>query len=1455
VKLHTDLFLKKNPMKSINNILVLLLLFFFTISSVSVTLSNEKFSSRKKPALVVKKKNVKGIRRFSFEQKYSYGTNQKKIIKSYYLEDFESQNFPPTGWSISNPDSDITWLLSTEASAFGVGIASTFMNFYDYDASTETDTLFTPILTGLQNGDSLKFNIAYARYGQFSDSLFVLLSTNGGNTFSRIYKKGGDSLKTAVTDDYFIPGPAQWRTEKLVLPSTVANNNVLIAFVGYNDFGNNLFLDNIKIGKQPLADVSVTSVRLFPEPYLINVPISVQTKLMWGGTGTPPQTIGLVYKLNAVPEFQNDGQFQNFNAFWSGNPPTATLTFVTPFSPNSIGEKTMYVRSFYLPDSTVNNDVGFKKFTVTKKITSFPYADSFEDSLSAWSTASFSLSNSWTRGNPNKEFITKAYSGKKCWVTDTLGTYRELENSFILSPVFDFSSLSETPIVSFFHNYQTEGGYDGAVLEYSIDGINFSTLGLFNNTSAVHWYDVEDSVAFIGDGNWGYSSSDYDFEDSGWVQSSFKLDDLVLQPSVRFRFRFGSDESETEEGWAIDDFRITFSAMVSGTVFNDKNGNAYRDSNETGIANWKVYQFGPHFNVDMEYDIDSTMTDSLGNYVFQNILPGIVTIQEEENVHWSQTFPPLNEDNERIHVLRTLGNDTLKGKNFGNVRFSHISGMKFHDANANGIKDSNENGLSGWKIVLRKLTADTVLTDSLGNFYFDNLKPGVYRLSEIPQDGWIQTVPPTKEYIIQISIGQHRENMLFGNTEASSISGIKWNDENSNGVFDSNEIGIEHWKFVVTGTANDTVETNANGIYKFNNLLSGVYQINEVKKDGWIQSYPEGNGAYEIVLPNKTDTTGFNFGNFQLATISGTLYEDRNQDGILDSTEKTPIKNIRIALSGTMADTVTSDSVGRFLFYGLESGTYTISPLVSNEWEVTYPSSGNYTLQLSSGQHLVENIFGLFKYGKVMGKVFHDLNANAQFDNDEPFLSSWQLTIVGAKNDSTFSDSSGYFSFEQLHAGNYTLKVLRPNNWYHSLPSSGLYVLSIKSGSVIEGKNFGNFKKGNITGITFHDFNGNGNIDTSDAPLFGWKVKITGPELDSMFTDVNGQYIFSSLRPGNYVVSEFVKTGWLQTFPVGSGGHNITLISGDSLWGRNFGNAFPCQLSGYSFVDYNGNGMRDSGDNGISQRIIRLSGTATYTLLSNQSGNFQFINLSPGQYFLRQEQEDEWIQTLPPPPGLYALNLFSGTVDSGKDFGNFQLGKIIGRKFNDFNGNGTYDEGEPFLPNWKIRLNGTKTDSLLTDAEGWFMFNGLFHGEYIVSEQQQSGWTQTYPTSPGTYTIQILSGTIVDTVYFGNRLTTSVTEIEGIPTTFALHQNFPNPFNPTTNIQFDIPNLAHVSICIYDVLGEKIATVIEKKLSAGKYTLEFNAASIKSGVYFYRMVAVSESGENFSSLKKMILLK
>lgn len=88
------------------------------------------------------------------------------------------------------------------------------------------------------------------------------------------------------------------------------------------------------------------------------------------------------------------------------------------------------------------------------------------------------------------------------------------------------------------------------------------------------------------------------------------------------------------------------------------------------------------------------------------------------------------------------------------------------------------------------------------------------------------------------------------------------------------------------------------------------------------------------------------------------------------------------------------------------------------------------------------------------------------------------------------------------------------------------------------------------------------------------------------------------------------------------------------------------------------------------------------------------------------------------------------------------------------------------------------------------------------------------------------------------------------PTAYQLHQNYPNPFNPTTEIQFALPQAGKVVLDVYNVLGHKVATLVDGQMNAGVHSITFNAGQLPSGIYFYKIQT-----NNFSSIKKMSLLK
>ncbi len=93
------------------------------------------------------------------------------------------------------------------------------------------------------------------------------------------------------------------------------------------------------------------------------------------------------------------------------------------------------------------------------------------------------------------------------------------------------------------------------------------------------------------------------------------------------------------------------------------------------------------------------------------------------------------------------------------------------------------------------------------------------------------------------------------------------------------------------------------------------------------------------------------------------------------------------------------------------------------------------------------------------------------------------------------------------------------------------------------------------------------------------------------------------------------------------------------------------------------------------------------------------------------------------------------------------------------------------------------------------------------------------------------------------------------PVQFEVYQNYPNPFNPTTSIAFDLPIASKVTIVVYNSIGKQVSVIANKEYSAGRNEVKFDASSLSSGVYIYKLNAISKTGSVLSSIKKMILIR
>ena len=117
------------------------------------------------------------------------------------------------------------------------------------------------------------------------------------------------------------------------------------------------------------------------------------------------------------------------------------------------------------------------------------------------------------------------------------------------------------------------------------------------------------------------------------------------------------------------------------------------------------------------------------------------------------------------------------------------------------------------------------------------------------------------------------------------------------------------------------------------------------------------------------------------------------------------------------------------------------------------------------------------------------------------------------------------------------------------------------------------------------------------------------------------------------------------------------------------------------------------------------------------------------------------------------------------------------------------------------------------------------------------------------------SGENLISIQIGFGVEVSINDIIFIPDFYYLHQNYPNPFNPETSFQIDLPKTSMVTISVYNIRGQKVATLLNKNLNSGSHKIKWNGYasdgnSLSSGMYFYEMVT-----ENYHAIKKLILVK
>jgi predicted RNA-binding Zn ribbon-like protein len=417
----------------------------------------------------------------------------------------------------------------------------------------------------------------------------------------------------------------------------------------------------------------------------------------------------------------------------------------------------------------------------------------------------------------------------------------------------------------------------------------------------------------------------------------------------------------------------------------------------------------------------------------------------------------------------------------------------------------------------------------------------------------------------------------------------------------------------------------------------------------------------------------------------------------------------------------------------------TVVVIMVNTWLNLNETASPFDPSPGAGGTKRENTPG----GELCIEEFNDLNGDGVQDAGEEGLSSFVFQVNGTGPATMLMTSPSGVVCTGLPVGAYTVVEQPRNGWTATTPTT--QTVTVTAGQTAN-LFFGNRldkreESGEICIRQFDDANGNGVQDSGEKGLSGLVLRMSGAgRVATVTTDSNGLGC-ATLLAGAYTVVGQPQAGWMATTPAKQ---TVTITAGRTA-NLLFGNRQERgDLCIGKFNDLNGNGVHNADEKGLAQFVFRVTGKEYDTTLTTDPNGVACTELSVGTYTVEEQPKSGWTATT---ATKRTVTITAGGTAS-VSFGNRQeSGKLCIGKFNDLNGNGLQDPGEPGLSGFVFRVSGTGKATRLTTGPDGVACTELTVGPYTLEEQPQTGWIATTSTKQP---VTITAGQTAS-LFFGNR--------------------------------------------------------------------------------------------------------